>query len=226
MAGFTCPYCGMVIAINNDTHRTRYPSFERDRGYELTPYGYANDSSTIRLDYYKCPNCEVYTLTAKGEGEGFKEISARIKPNSFAQQYPEYVPQQIRNDYEEACAVLDLSPKSSATLSRRCLQGMIRDYWGIRKNSLFDEVSELKDKVPPDLWSVIDALRQLGNIGAHMEKNTSLLIDIDPDEAMQLINLIEILIKEWYINREGRKSLYEEIIQTNADKQAQRKGDI
>lgn len=28
-----------------------------------------------------------------------------------------------------------------------------------------------------------DALRQLGNIGAHMEKDTDVIVDIDTDEA-------------------------------------------
>ena len=101
---------------------------------------------------------------------------------------------------------------------------MVRDFWEIRKNTLFDEVSELKNHIPPDLWMAIDGLRQLGNVGAHMEKDTSLIIDIDPDEAIQLIKLIELLIKEWYINREDRRILFEEIVQVSEEKQVQRKG--
>lgn len=224
MAGFGCPYCGMVMSVNNDTHRDRKPSFERDKGYSIGPTGYSSDSSTIKLDFYKCPNCTKFTIIAVGEGSDVKDINMRIKPNSFAQQYPEYIPLQIRKDYEEACAVLYLSPKSSATLSRRCLQGMIHDFWGVQKSTLFEELSELKDELQPDLWKAIDGLRQLGNIGAHMEKDTNLVIDIDPDEASQLIKLIELLIKEWYMNREDRRILYEGIVQANEEKQAQRKG--
>ena len=224
MAGFACPYCGMVMALNNETRISRYPSFENDNSYRARTPGTAFASSTVRLDYFKCPNCSKYTLTATGEGEDVKEINTRVKPNSFARQYPEYIPKQIRNDYEEACAILYLSPKSSATLARRCLQGMVRDFWEIRKNTLFDEVSELKNHIPPDLWMAIDGLRQLGNVGAHMEKDTSLIIDIDPDEAIQLIKLIELLIKEWYINREDRRILFEEIVQVSEEKQVQRKG--
>lgn len=224
MAGFTCPYCGMVMAIDQTTHQIRYPSFNNDCGTWTGPAGRCYHDSTIKLDYYKCPNCSAYTLFAHGIGTSVKSIDTLIKPNSLARQYPEYIPQQIRNDYEEACAVLDLSPKSSATLARRCLQGMIHDFWDINKGRLYDEISELKDKIPPDLWSAIDSLRQLGNIGAHMEKDTNLIIDIDPDEAEKIIKLIELLMKEWYINREERKSLFSGILQANEDKQAQRKG--
>ena len=138
-------------------------------------------------------------------------------------QFPSYIPKAIRQDYEEACAIVTLSPKASATLSRRCLQGMIRDFWGITKPTLNKEIDELQDKIPADLWSSIDALRQLGNIGAHMEKDTNVIVDIDPDEANSLIQLIELLMKEWYINREERKKLFSNIITTNQTKQSERK---
>lgn len=224
MAGFTCPYCGMIMALNAETHRLRRPSFEHDDGQHFGTTGYYVDSSTVEVDFFKCPNCAEYSVTASGKGSDVKAINVMIKPNSLAKQYPEYIPLQIRKDYEEACAVLYLSPKSSATLSRRCLQGMIHDFWGVQKSTLFEELSELKDKLQPDLWMAINGLRQLGNIGAHMEKDTNLIIDIDPNEASQLIKLIELLVKEWYMNREERRILYEGIVQANEEKQAQRKG--
>lgn len=142
-----------------------------------------------------------------------------------ATQFPAYIPQQIRNDYEEACAILYLSPKSSAALSRRCLQGMIRDFWGITKGRLYDEISDLQPKVSADLWGAIDNLRQIGNIGAHMEKDINLIIDIEPDEAELLVGLIELLMREWYIDREKRKQLFGDILQANTAKQRQRKGE-
>ena len=54
----------------------------------------------------------------------------RLIPESDAKVFPDYIPQQIREDYVEASKIKELSPKASATLSRRCLQGMIRDFWG------------------------------------------------------------------------------------------------
>lgn len=225
MAGFTCPYCGMVMAVNSNTHEYQLPSFESSRGCSY-PNGIARyDSSTIAIHFYQCPNCDSFTVFAEGVGEAVKDINTIIKPKSSARQFPEYVPQQIRNDYEEACAILHLSPKASATLSRRCLQGMIRDFWGITKGTLNAEINALKDQIPADLWTAIDSLRQLGNIGAHMEKDTSVIVDIDPDEAQRLVSLIELLIKEWYINREERRNLFSSIFDINADKQQQRKGE-
>ena len=58
-----------------------------------------------------------------------------------------------------------------------------------------------------------------------MEKDADLIVDIDPGEADKLIKLIELLMKEWYINREERSQLFGDILQINADKQAARKGE-
>jgi hypothetical protein len=41
----------------------------------------------------------------------------------------------------------------------------------------------------------------VGNIGAHMEKDVNVIIDIDPGEADLLIRLIEDLFHDWYVVR-------------------------
>lgn len=216
MPGFTCPYCSHVMSVSNDTSRTRSVNFEGD----YRP----NSSSWVDVVFLRCPNCDKFTIQLDGIGEKVSKIAQQVLPSSLAKQYPDYIPQAIRNDYEEAYAILNLSPKASATLARRCLQGMIHDFWGIVEKNLNCEITALKDKIPTDLWQSIDALREMGNIGAHMEKNTDVIVDIDPDEAKTLIQLIELLMKEWYINREERKKLFSDIVSANAEKQAQRRG--
>lgn len=221
MAGFTCPYCNMIMSISPETQHVQTPSFEHYTHPELYQAEY-NDSC-LQLTFYKCPNCGQYTITANGTGDKVKDIkNLHIRPQSFAKQFPKYIPETIRQDYEEACAIVNLSPKASATLSRRCLQGMIRDFWKISKSSLYEEITALNGKIPVDLWDSINSLRQLGNIGAHMEKDTNIIIDIEPNEASALIQLIEHLMKEWYINREERKTLLSNIITTNQNKQSKK----
>lgn len=221
MAGFPCPYCNMIMPITNSTKQNRYPSFDRDNDQCRPSNNW--DESTLIISYYKCPNCGQYTIKSKGVGKKVEGVNIPIRPISSAKQFPQYIPEAIRQDYEEACAIVTLSPKASATLSRRCLQGMIRDFWGIEKKNLYEEISALKNQIPSDLWLSIDALRQLGNIGAHMEKDTNVIVDIDPNEANSLIQLIELLMKEWYINREERNKLFSSIISTNKTKQSERK---
>lgn len=224
MSGFQCPYCSMVMPISNGTKQTQSPSFDSANGYfwssqsQQSPY-----DSCLEILFYKCPNCGQYTIQATGIGKMVTDVNIPIRPLSSAKQFPNYIPLVILNDYKEACAIVNLSPKSSATLSRRCLQGMIRDFWGISKSRLVDEINSLENKIPATQWKVIDAIRKIGNIGAHMEKDINLIVDIDPDEAQKLIKLIEHLIEQWYINRNEQELLYADIIGINESKQAERK---
>ena len=221
MSGFICPYCFHSVAISKDTVAKHHPCFLFPACKEEFNSSYVE--SCIEVIFYKCSNCGEYTIAINGKGSKVSDIRTVVRPISKAKHYPDYIPESIRKDYEEAYAILNLSPKASATLSRRCLQGMIHDFWNIKGKNLNQEITALKDKIQPDLWASIDALRQLGNIGAHMEKDTHLIVDIDPQEAEKLIKLIELLIKEWYINREERNKLFAEIITTNGEKQLLRK---
>jgi len=185
--------------------------------------GYRNPF--YRLVISRCPECkrdiikiDEYIKNGLPVWEHYS-----VKPSSECKLFPEYIPEAIRNDYEEACAILHLSPKASATLSRRCLQGMIRDFWRVKKSRLVDEIDDLKDIIPAAQWNAISALRSLGNIGAHMEKDTNTIIDIDDGEAEKLIKLIELLIQQWYINRHEQEQLYADIVAINDEKQEERK---
>ena len=68
---------------------------------------------------------------------------------------------------------------------------MIRDCWGVSKKRLFDEIEAIKDKLDDLAWNAIDGVRKIGNIGAHMEAEINVIVDVDPDEAKLLIGLIE-----------------------------------
>lgn len=141
-------------------------------------------------------------------------------PTSLAKQFPDYIPKAIKKDYEEAYSILSLSPKASATLSRRCLQGMIRDFWKVKVKSgkLYDEINAIKDKISPAQWKAIDSLRSLGNIGAHMEKDVNIIVEIDDGEAEKLIKLIELLMEKWYIARHDEEELLSSIVEIKKEK--------
>lgn len=228
--GFTCPFCNTNFYVGHNTVSTCFIAF----GYSYSTTDYKNslnirrkseiDGSDIKIDVYHCPNCEKYTVISTLIGSSYNnKVEVMLYPDSKAKQYPDYVPQAIRNDYEEAHKILYLSPKSSATLSRRCIQGMIRNKWSINRKNLNEEIDAIKDNIEPSLYSSIDALRKLGNIGAHMEKDINLIIDIDPKEAVKLVKLVEILIHEWYIVPHDRELLFNEITDINSSKQEQRK---
>lgn len=225
----TCPFCNAIFPINDDTVRTRYPSFFTDdaknyaAAHGLQADKWTNVRDSIAVQFALCPSCNKFSISATGVGTDVNELAINIIPSSLAKQFPDYVPQSIRKDYEEACQIVNLSPKASATLSRRCLQGMIRDYWQItNKKSLYDEIEAINDKVDPQVKKVLNGVRQIGNIGAHMEKDINLIVDIDPNEAEKLIKLIEYLIEQWYIKRNETEELLNSIIEINDEKQSVR----
>jgi hypothetical protein len=83
---------------------------------------------------------------------------------------------------------------------------------------LVDEIEQVKDKIDPLTWDAIEAVRKVGNIGAHMEKDINVIVDVEPHEAQLLIGLIETLIKDWYIAREERKMRLSQISELAKEK--------
>ncbi len=220
---WTRPYCDRDTTITNDSYSTGEFSLTLKNAVGLRNFGYI---------LIVCPNlkCRKFTLSLMmfeyrnnpkpPDRTGNPLESWNLIPPSMAKVFPDYVPQPIRDDYEEACAIRDLSPKASATLSRRCLQGMIRDFWRISKARLIDEIEAIKDKVDADTWAAIDAVRKVGNIGAHMEKDINIIVDVDADEAQLLIELIELLIKDWYLARQERAERLKAIVKVRDAKDA------
>lgn len=136
-------------------------------------------------------------------------------PEGASKPLPEYIPQAIRDDYREACLIRDLSPMASATLARRCLQGMIRDFVkpNAKSDKLYEEIKALEQaieegtaprQVSEDSIAALTAVRKIGNIGAHMEADVDVIVDVDPGEAQVLIDLIESLLQDWYVERQKR----------------------
>ena len=75
----------------------------------------------------------------------------------------------------------------------------------MKPGHLVNEIKEIEGKVDSLTWDAIEAVRKVGNIGAHMEKDINLIVDVEPQEAALLIGLIETLIKDWYVAKEDRK---------------------
>lgn len=171
---WTCPVC------NRDTTIT---DSDTSSGSDSLTIPNKKGSKLIYIRWIVCPNikCREFTLTVslhdylynKNNGRyviGNCLNTWRLVPFSYSKVFPDYVPEAIRNDYQEACSIKDLSPKAAATLSRRCLQGMIRDFWKIKKRNLKLEIDTLKNKVDKTTWRAIDSVRSVGNIGSIWKK--------------------------------------------------------
>lgn len=219
MASFECPFCHQIMSVGMETHSSYSLGF---KGHNPPGFVVAEDSFKFSFDFYCCPSCLKVAVFATGIGDVVKNIHVPIYPPFHCKNFPEFIPEAIRNDYREACAIITLSPKASATLARRCLQGMIHDFWGIVEKNLNAEITSLKGKIPITQWNAIDALRKIGNIGAHMESNINLIVDVEVDEAQRLIKLIELLLDKWYIARHDEETLFAEISSISEQKTSER----
>jgi Domain of unknown function (DUF4145) len=228
---WTCPFCCRDTTITRkDISESRHQlKIETSEGHRLAlsrfiicpnPNCKKLMLSFILLDSKKL--LEKSSLSIEWE-DGALLYEWNLIPESLAKPFPNYIPEVILTDYLEACLIQNKSPKASATLSRRCLQGILRDYWEVKPETLSKEIEQIKDKVEPSIWNAIDAVRKIGNIGAHMEKDINVIVDVEPNEAYLLIELIEILLKEWYVAREERNNRISKITAIATSKEQERK---
>lgn len=209
-----CPFCGKHVSLTENS----YSLFE---GIVRTNKQGKDGNLYYDLLYIVCPNrnCLEYTIkisfftreeivdkhVGRDYQKGKEILVCQLRPKGNAKPFPDYIPENLRQDYQEACLILDDSPKASATLSRRCLQGIIRQYYGITKETLNLEIFELEEELAPNLWEAVDSIRKVGNIGAHSEKDVSKIVDVKPEAASALIKLIELLFEETYIKDNHRE---------------------
>jgi hypothetical protein len=132
-------------------------------------------------------------------------------PAADAKPVPPYVPEHIAIEYQQACQVKQFAPNAAATLARRCLQSMVRDFWGVKRHFLAEELDAIEDRIDPETLDTILAVRHQGHIGKHMEKGVNLIIDTDAEEVDVLLGLIEFLLEDWYVARHQRQERLQKI---------------
>lgn len=228
---WACPSCNVKTTITSSNFASN--AFRLD--CDVTP-----DEKSVIVDGYlvQCPNAECdeqYVLieahhaTTQKTGNGTRFHANRTRPVGIASvvYYPttpvplsSHVPKYVQKDYSEAYLIRTFSPKASATLARRALQGMIRDFWAISKPTLHAELTAIKDKCDGDLYGAMMGLKSIGNIGAHPERDVNQIVDVDPGEPEALLNLIHLLDQEWYVVRAERQRRIEQVKSIASDKRA------
>ena len=226
-----CPYCKSPVNISMVKHIeiTKNGAICSNPLFEVRPAECASTSDPFKphdgydLLHYVCPDCRNLSIFFIGKEDPFHGETHWIIPHSSAPILPDYIPEAIRQDFKEAFEIAEISPKASATLARRCLQGMIRDVFGVSGKTLYAEISAIQGQVSPREWTAIDSVRQIGNIGAHMEADVNTIIEVDSAEAQTLLLFIDHLINEWYIKKHADEELLQKITTINSNKQQQRK---
>jgi len=178
-----CPHCGIAFHWN----------------WHSSGLGFAGWVSYVAF----CPACNrpILELT-DNQNERFRAYPT----NTFRKPAPDEVPSRIKEDYEEACRVLPISAKASATLSHRCLQGLLREQGYTQKN-LVDQITALlgetdpKKYLPSVLHDTVDHIRNFGNFSAHpiTDQTTLQVISVDPGEAEWCLDILEEMFDHYYV---------------------------
>ena len=133
--------------------------------------------------------------------------------------------QDLKDDYLEACNVLEISAKASAVLSRRVLQLVLKEQGYDHRNlkvQIKKVLAEQGEKaLPTSIKETIEFVRRFGNFSAHpiteettfhpiTEETTLQIVNVEPDEAEWCLRIIEELFTHYYVEPDRRKKLIDD----------------
>jgi len=168
---FTCPHCNIVsqqkfypVAIHNfplsDFDEFLNPIEEDDHGKLVVGRGSCFHSDFEHLVISICDYCEGYCIWLLKDKKLIFPLISGPSPN------PD-LPKDIIDDFNEARAIVNLSPRGSAALSRLILEKLLK-YLGIEGDSLNNRIKNLvKRGLDERLQQAMDTLRVFGNEAVH-----------------------------------------------------------
>jgi len=161
----------------------------------------------FKTDICACPVCgqPILAIPYVGqEGAGQRGGPGVVYPAGATRPLPPEVhaaASSVAADFAEAVAVLPVSRKASAALSRRCLQLILTGAGNAKKRDLADQIDEVLPSLPPLLAQNVDAIRHVGNFAAHPMKSTSTgtIVEVEDGEAEWLLDVLEELMDFYYV---------------------------
>ena len=186
-----CPHCG--VSFNNDAPSTT--GLSTDKEWQWT------------AKHTVCPTCHqaiIWLHNVKVLNNTVIERERLVYPISPTRMpYSSDIGHDFYDDYAESTAVMNISAKASAALSRRLLQHILREKAGIKHQDLSKEIDEFlsQPSVPDHIKQSLDAVRQVGNFAAHPIKSTSSgeVVAVEPDEAEWNLETIEELFEYFFL---------------------------
>ena len=161
----------------------------------------------------KCPSCErVILVLASGKisSIGGRNLLESVKNERLI--YPratsrtslsKEIPDEFAREYREACFILADSPRTSAALSRRCLQRLLREKAHVKPSNLANEIQEVIDSgsLPPYIAESINDVRKISNFAAYPIKSerTSEVADVEAGEADWNLDVLEVLFHFYFV---------------------------
>ena len=199
--GFHCPHCDVLVhqlwyqmhaeKINPDegtpdlyeyidlpVSETIYEPYLDDmnssREYHL--------SSLVNVFISECDKCKKIIIWSR-EKILYPDCGVGLPPHTD-------LPDDIRNDFNEARAIFIRSPRGAAALLRLCIQKLCKHLGGSGKD-INDDIRKFVNKgLDPRVQKALDVVRVIGNNAVHPGK-----IDLNdsPEQAKNLFELVNLI---------------------------------
>ncbi len=175
----------------------------------------------VHLDWMLCANPECKELVIRVHESELSRISDSsmppptswlARPRTGGRVVDVAVPDPYRVDYLEAAAILDISSRMSAVLSRRILADILEKYAKLTDFSLKARIDAfVADKNHPrDLRQNLGHFIEIGNFGAHTQTNDQgEIVNVDQEEAAWMLDLVERLFDYFIVSPEKDRKIRE-----------------
>ena len=205
-----CPNCtvGVRLPIAGGSE-VYHVDHDRDKqwGYDIV-HGFCPECGQL-IVLIRHGSYWQHSLGEGGHRELYPQQEEVIYPKRRTKPLSSDVPTRYRDDFNEAFACLDASPKASAAVSRRILQDVLENHYNISAGNLASQIDAFiaRQDVPPYLTEQVDAVRNIGNFAAHPLKSTHTgeVLDVEPGEAEWLIGTLEALFDFAFVQPERLK---------------------
>jgi hypothetical protein len=199
-----CPHCGVLQRFEQAVSLVGQ-GFSAFNGLSLRVRSAASghsidrEADAVRLMASACSSCRrivVYQLFDDGPSILVPTGASRSVPREVEEEDPD-----LAAEFREATAILDLSPRASAALARRCLEAILTNKAGANQWLLKDKVEFAAKKLPGHLAEQLHPVRELGNLGAHRAENaaTGEVLQVEPGEAEWTLDVVEMLFDFYYV---------------------------
>ncbi len=148
-----------------------------------------------------CLHCKEYSLWRSNK---------MIYPNDIPVESPNPdLPEEIQQDYLEAANIVSQSPRGAAALLRLAIEKLVNSLETDGKDLNAKIGNLVKSGLNPKIQQSLDIVRVIGNEAVHPGQ-----IDLkdDPETALKLFRLVNIIADETITKPQEVDSLYEDLI--------------
>jgi hypothetical protein len=118
------------------------------------------------------------------------------------------MPEDVKDDYEEARRIIGQSPRGACALLRLCVQKLCKDL-GEKGKDINDDIASLVQKgLPQEVQEAMDSLRVVGNNAVHPGEMD---LKDDPETASALFNLLNFVVEEMIAKPKRRRGVFERL---------------